>query len=161
MFNYVVKCFRLNGSNLFCCSLNAIKVFNRLNRFYLLSCLNDKGVPLCIVNLYVSWYRNLSAYVKCGNHVLFTCFTIWLGTPQSSLLIGKFFNFVIYKLLTHVEDAQIGCHINGLFAGAIAYTDDIMLLSASLVQMIAMLKVLINLVFYVILRLIVLNHYGV
>ena len=37
--------------------------------------------------------------------------------------------------MTRLEDAQIVCHINGLFTGTIVYADDLMLLSANVVQM--------------------------
>jgi hypothetical protein len=141
VFNSVVRYFSSKGSNVFCCSLDATKAFDRLNHFYILSCLIERGFPLCIVNVFASWYRNLNAYVRCDNNVVSTCFNVLSGTPQGSLLGGKFFNFIIDKLLTQLDDAQIGCHINGLFAGAIAYADDIMLLSASVVQMREMLEI--------------------
>ena len=63
------------------------------------------------------------------------------NTTRYSLLGGKFFTVIIDKLLTQQKDAQIGCHINSLAAGAIDYEDGIMLLLVSVVQMRAMLNI--------------------
>ena len=82
--NSVVKYFRLKGTNVFCCSPDATKAFDTLNHFYSLLCLIDKGFK-GIANLFTSWYKNLQAYVKCGNHALSTCFTILLGKVVCSM----------------------------------------------------------------------------
>ena len=77
------------------------------------------------------------------------------GKPQESLLSGNFFNFIVDKLLTQLKDAHIGCHINGLFAGTIAYTGDIMLLSARVEQIKAILNIYCK---HVVLRVLKVNY---
>jgi hypothetical protein len=39
------------------------------------------------------------------------------------------------KLLSTLECSGLGCHVAGLFAGAIAYADDLIVLSASVCQL--------------------------
>ena len=137
-FNSVVRYFNTRGSNVYCCSLDATKAFDRLNHFYLFSCMIDKGFPICIINCFVSWYRNLQSCVKCNNSVS-DYFKVLSGTPQGSLLGGKFFNLTIDKLLLELDNLHLGCYINRKFSGAIAYADDLMLLSASVNQLKMML----------------------
>ena len=50
---------------------------------------------------------------------------------QGGVSSGIFFAIYIDKLLVLLEKAGLGCHINGIFYGAMIFADDIFLLSAS------------------------------
>ena len=44
-------------SKFYLCGLNVVKAFDRINLFYLLSCLSNRGVPWYIVNALHAWLR--------------------------------------------------------------------------------------------------------
>ena len=62
------------------------------------------------------------------------------GVPQGSINGPKFFNCIIDEILVALQNEHIGCFINGRFAGALAYADDL-LLSSSLLILHRMLEV--------------------
>ena len=62
-----VKYFRNKYSNLYFCSLDATKAFDRINHFYLLSCLCDHGLPFDLIQVFHSWLRNMKSCVSRGN----------------------------------------------------------------------------------------------
>ena len=112
------------------CALDATKAFDRINHYYLLSCLIERGLPLCVINVLYSWFRNMNACIK-WNDGLSTFFSVKSGVPQGSLLGPHLYNVVMDQLLSLLEEAGLGCYIAGLFAGAMAYADDLIVLSAS------------------------------
>ena len=57
----------------------------------------------------VKWGNDLSAY-----------FNINSGVPEGSLLGPRLHNIVIDKLLFLLQNFGLGCHVENLFAGAIA-----------------------------------------
>ena len=50
------------------------------------------------------------------------------GVKQGAVLFPIFFTNYIDKLLTRLRESGVGCHIDGVFAGAFGYADDIVLL---------------------------------
>jgi hypothetical protein len=138
-FKSCVDYFIEGKSNVFFASLDATKAFDRLNHFCIFSCLIEIGFPISVVKLFMSWYRNLFATVNWNNDSS-DFFKINSGVPQGSLLGPKVFNIVMDKLLCLLENSHMGCHIGGQFAGAIAYADDLILLSASAIQLQSMLQ---------------------
>ena len=58
-------------------------------------------------------------------------FSVKNGVRQGGVSSGIFFAIYIDKLLKILRNAGIGCHINGVFYGAVIYADDIFLLSGS------------------------------
>ena len=135
-FSSVVKHFRnvggggWGGGKYFLLSLDAPKAFDRINHCYLFSCLCEKGFPKSVIAVFVSRYRNLCVCVK-WNCFTSDYFSILSGTHQVSLFSGKRFNLVIDKLLAELEKESLGCHINGIFAGAKAYAGNILLFNNS------------------------------
>ena len=53
------------------------------------------------------------------------------GVRQGGVSSGIFFAIYIDNLLSLLRKAKIGCHINGIFYGAMVFADDIFLLSPS------------------------------
>ena len=51
---------------------------------------------------------------------------------QGGVLSPLLFAIYIDSLLKRLEESGVGCHMGGLFTGALAYADDITLLSASM-----------------------------
>ena len=96
-FDFTVKYFRNKHSNVYFCSLDATKAFDRTNYFYLLSCLCDHGLPFDLIQVFRSWLRNMKSCVSWGNECS-QFFNVLSGIQQGSLLGPKFFNLVMDKL---------------------------------------------------------------
>jgi hypothetical protein len=62
------------------------------------------------------------------------------GVLQGSLLGIKFCNLVMDKLLNILQNSNLGCRLGGVFLGAVAYADDVILMSASCTKLQAMLR---------------------
>ena len=45
------------------------KAFDRINHFYLLSCLCDHGLPFDLIQVFHSWLRNMKSCVSWGNEM--------------------------------------------------------------------------------------------
>ena len=58
-------------------------------------------------------------------------FNINSGVPEISLFGPRSYNIIMDKLLFLLQNSGLSCHIENLFAGAIAYADDLIVLSAS------------------------------
>jgi hypothetical protein len=139
-FRSTVQYFRGNGSRVYVASLDLSKAFDRVNHYGLLHTLLLKGVPLYVINVLLSWFSKLSGSVSWNNS-LSVAFNIASGVPQGSINGPKFFNCVMDELLHALSDSNVGCYINGCFAGAIAYADDLLLLSSSLSKLQLMLDI--------------------
>jgi hypothetical protein len=134
MFTSTVKYFIERNSNVYICALDASKAFDRVNHYFLLTCLIERGVPKCIVDVLYAWFRNMNACVK-WNGSFSSFFNVLSGVPEGSLLGPRLYNIVMDKLLVMLENSGLGCHIAGLFAGAVAYADDLIILSASVIKL--------------------------
>ena len=123
--------------------MDITKAFDRLNHYTIFQCLLERGFPVQLVNVFSSWYRNMLACVKWGN-VRSDYFNVLSGCPEGSVLGPKLFNLVMDKLLLELEKSGLGCHVGQCFAGAIAYADDLILLSASVCKLRLMLQLCYN-----------------
>ena len=65
----------------------------------------------------------------CNNHS--SKFSVGNGVRQGGVSSGIFFAIYIDQLLKILRGSGLGCHINGVFFGAVIYADDIFLLSAT------------------------------
>ena len=129
-----MKYFRNEHSNVYFCSLDAIKAFDRINHFYFLSCLCDHGLPFDLIQVFHSCLHNMKSCVSCGNECS-QFFNVLFGIQQGSLLGPKFFNLVMDKLLELFENNKLGCYFGGEFAGAFADADNLIALSSSVMQL--------------------------
>ena len=133
-FSSTVDYFVNNGSNVYICSLDASKAFDRVNHFALFAAMLRRGVPKALVNIFLSWYSKLSCQVRWDG-AMSNMFAIHSGLPQGSLLSPKLYNIIMDHILIALEESGVGCYVNLAFVGAIAYADDLVLLSASLVDL--------------------------
>ena len=75
-------------------------------------------------------YCNQKCTVKwCG--VQSSWFSVKNGVRQGGISSGIFFAIYIDELLNILRKSRVGCHIYGIFYGALIYADNILLLSAS------------------------------
>ena len=69
------------------------------------------------------------------NGVRLEAISVGSGVPQGSSLAGKFFNLLMDRALNMLQEKGLGCHVDAIFAGAVAYADDLILLLPSLIGM--------------------------
>ena len=55
----------------------------------------------------------------------FSVFSYSHGVKQSGVISPIFFNLYLDPMLIRLRESRIGCHINNVFTGALAYADDV------------------------------------
>ena len=100
-------------------SLDITKAFDRINHQALLNAMKDIEMPRCIVKILANWWCKLQDVVM-WNGVRSEAFSVGLGVPQGSLLEGKFFNFLMDRLLNMLQEKGLRCHVNTIFVEAVA-----------------------------------------
>jgi len=136
----VIQYFNENHSNVYLASVDATKAFDRVNHHKLFTILIKKGIPSCFVNILVNWYSRLNAKVKWQDSFSNT-FSVCSGVRQGGILSGPLFNIYIDNILVALRAKGLGCHLKNLFCAALMYADDLIILSASVVDLQTMLNV--------------------
>ena len=134
-----VEYFNNRGSNVYIASLDASKAFDRINHFRMFCTLYDKGLPRAFIDIIVMWYSNLYAVV-CWNGFNSTPFAVTSGVRQGGILSPILFNLYVNCIITSLKHLDYGCHMYNAFIGCIMYADDLLLLSASILDLQAMLN---------------------
>ena len=70
--------------------------------------------------------------MQCAQNKLFIYNGTYTPLKQGAVLSPVLYTDYIDKLLTRLRESGVGCHIDGVFAGAFGYADDIVLLAPSL-----------------------------
>ncbi len=135
----VIQHFNDKSSNVYIASLDASKAFDRVNHYKLFSKLIKQGFPKQFISIIVNWYSRLNIRVKWVNS-LSTTLHVLSGVRQGGVLSGLLFNLYVNDILTTLREKDLGCHLGNMFVGAIMYADDLILLSASVVDLQAMLN---------------------
>ena len=136
----VINYFNERGSNVYLASLDAQKAFDRLNHFKLYSTLIRNGLPTCFVKLIINWYSKLSIVVR-WNGCLSTPLTVLSGVRQGGILSSGLFNLYINTIFSTLRKRRLGCHLYNMFLSCIGYADDLVLLSASVIELQVMLDI--------------------
>ena len=84
-------------------------------------------------------YEDQYAWVKWGG-ARSCLFSIINGTRQGSILSPALFAVYVDDLLQELRNLGVGCHIAGIFYGAVGFCDDILLLAPTRDAMALMLK---------------------
>ena len=136
----VIQHFNNKSSTVYIASLDASKAFDRVNHFKLLSTLIKKGLPKCFIDIIYNWYTRLSVLVKWNNSFS-SILQVHSGVRQGGVLSGLFFNCYVNPFITSLRQSDLGCHIKNCYAGCIMYADDLILLSASVIDLQNMLNI--------------------
>ena len=96
------------------------------------------GCPRWVVNILVDWYSKLAVAVR-WNGSMSQSFAVRSGVRQGSSLSPSLFNIFVNKFIVESRAAGLGICINKSWLGCIMYADDIILLSASIVGLQALL----------------------
>jgi len=136
----VIQHFNKNGSTVYLSALDATKAFDRVDHNILIKKLVARGAPWCFIWIIKNWYSKLNAVVR-WNGVLSHSFSVGRGVRQGGVLSPLMFNVYIDDLIRRLESDRLGCCVNGIYIGCIVYADDILLLSASVASLQAMLNI--------------------
>ena len=120
--------FTSRGSNVFAAFLDCSKGFDKVDHNGIYLKLIRRGIPLCILNLLIYWYSNLTSIVKWNGAFSFS-FSVGSGVRQGGVLSPHFFAIYIDDLILALRSLQKGCFIVDLFLACIVYADDICLLA--------------------------------
>ena len=107
--------------------LDASKAFDRVNYCKLFKELLKREMSPLVLRLLLFMYTNQALRVK-GGSVMSESFTAMNGVKQGGVLSPVYTD----GLLLRLQESGIGCHMGGHYAGALAYVDDITLISPSM-----------------------------
>ena len=110
--------------------LDFSKAFDKINVRKLFEKMIERRVPYILLRLLLFIYIKQSCYVK-WNSKKSGSFSIKNGVRQGTILSPCLFCVYLDSLLKTLRDSGLGCHIGGLYLGAVGYADDIILLSPS------------------------------
>ena len=125
--NYYVN----RGGNISSCFLDASKAFDLCVFSKLFSEMIKKGVPAVAVRALIFAYEEQTGCVRLGNKTS-DPFMITNGTRQGSVLSPYFFSACYLDgLIVRLRKLGHGCKVAGVWIGALAYADDLVLLAPS------------------------------
>ena len=126
----VVDHFNREGAPVYGAAMDMSKAFDMVEWTELFRTLLDRKVDPMFLRLFLFIYSNQQCNVRwCGK--VSERFAVRNGVRQGGVSSGIFFAIYIDKLLIILRGSNLGCHINGVFFGAMIFADDIFLLSAS------------------------------
>lgn len=128
------------GSNMYTATLDMSKAFDGVNHYGLFIKMMEIDVPLCLLNVAINWYSKL-----CGRVKWLGCFSsdfpIKSGVRQGGVASPFLFNLYINGLICKLRSEMLGCYLGCDYVGCLLFADDILLMSASLLQLQCMLNV--------------------
>ena len=127
-----------NGSNPILTVLDCSKAFDTCRFSTLFNKLLDTGLPPVVVRTLMHVYEHQYALVKWGQSIS-TRFAITNGTRQGSMASPALWSVYLDLLIKELRELGVGCHVGGLYMGAVVYADDILLLAPTRSAMQAML----------------------
>ena len=120
-----------HGSRIYCSFLDASKAFDRVVHSGLFLKLIKRGVPKRLVDILVTWYSGLQCRVKWDGYVG-SWFGLSAGVRQGGILSPDLYNIYVDGLIYILKSSGAGCYIDGAFAAAQFYADDMCILAPSL-----------------------------
>ena len=93
--------------------------------------LTDRRMPAIVVRVLAYSYQEQLAWVRWGRSCTSATFGISNGTRQGSVASPAFWSIYLDPLFSLLRKDGIGCHIGGIFMGAVGYADDLILLAPS------------------------------
>ena len=130
-FRQTVEYYVENGSKVYSSFLDASKAFDRLVHAGLFSKLIERKIPLCFLNILITWHDGLWCRVKWEDH-LSDWFPILAGVRQGGVLSPDLYSIYVDGLINILKSSGAGCHYNLSFAAALLYADDMAVIAPSL-----------------------------
>ena len=129
-----------NGSAVYSVFLDATKAFDRIEYCKLFKILLDRELPPVFVRLLLNMYTGHVTRVL-WNGIFSDRFSVYNGVKQGGVLSPVLFCLYIDGLLERLSHSKIGCNFGAVYAGALAYADDIVLLAPTASAMRSLLKI--------------------
>ena len=128
----IIEYFNMRGSPVFSCFMDASKAFDRISHDKLFGILEDRRLNPLILQLLEYWYtyKYWKGRVNWGR-VLSDTFAVTTGVRQGVIFSPLLFSIYIDDLLVKINRSGYGCSVGKVNIGAVAYADDICLLSGS------------------------------
>lgn len=117
-----------NNSPVYCTFLDASKAFDRVHFCKLFRLLMQRGLPMCVVRLLINFYVGHFISVSWAGFIS-GGFVALNGVKQGGVLSPVLFCIYIDLLLSRLSCLGVGCYIGFDFVGALAYADDIVLVT--------------------------------
>jgi hypothetical protein len=130
----IIDYYANNGSTVNLCTLDISKAFDKVNYYILFIKLLDRNVPKHLVNILISWYFNSFVRVRWMSE-LSSSFKLNAGVRQGGVLSPVLFALYVNDLLFNLHKSKLGCIIRGLTVNSFMYADDLILLSASVIDL--------------------------
>ena len=127
----IISYYTNNGSSVYVCLLDASRAFDRIHFGKLFHVLLDKGLPAIVIRVLLDCYTNQNVYCR-WNSILSSNIETVNGVRQGAILSPVLFCIYIDILLKELSNQDVGCRIGNTFVGALAYADDVTLLSPSI-----------------------------
>ena len=132
IYREIINQYKMKGSNVYSCMLDASKAFDRVNFGSLFRLLLKRNLPLGIVRLLFDSYTRQQACTVWDQQKS-SFLNITNGVKQGGGGISpRMFTIYIDQLLLRLKKSGIGCHIHGKYMGSLGYVDDVTLLSPSI-----------------------------
>ena len=126
----IVSYYNNRGSDVYCCLVDAAKVFDLLKFDQMFNILMKKSLPAPIIRILFDIYNRQQ--IKIGWDGLLTKpYCAKNGVRQGGVLSPLIFNAYIDVLLCRLKELGIGCHVGHMYSGCLGYADDLTLLAPS------------------------------
>ena len=128
----IVYNYKKNNKKIYCIFADLFKAFDRVDHFKLGNILLNRCIPSDIVSLIMFYLRNQLARVKWGKSVG-KLYLVDTGVRQGGILSPILFKLYIDEILKDLNDMNEGCKFGLSRISIIAYADDMVILSNSIV----------------------------
>ena len=134
----VIDYYLHNDSDVYACTLDMQKAFDRVNIIKLFCKLLVRKLPVHIIRVLFLLYSQLSLTIFWNGN--FSDIFVQLnGVKQGGILSPYLFCIFIDDMLTGLRNLRVGCFVGSIFFGCLAYADDVILLAPTLAALRIML----------------------
>ena len=127
----VCSYYNCNNTDVYLCTLDASKAFDRVHYGKLFSLLRDRKLPAVVVRLLLDMYTR-QRMCTTWNGTLSEFFYTQNAVKQGGILSPVLFCVYVDELLNRVNGSGIGCHVGHLSYAGLGYADDVALLTPSI-----------------------------
>ena len=135
-----INYYKQHDSNVYTVLLDASKAFDKINYVKLFNLLVNRGMCPVTIRHILNMYVNQKLCVKwCDTNNAY--FNITNGVKQGGILSPVLFTVYMDELLNRLKSCGYGCYVGNVFAGAVAYADDLTLMAPTKFSIDCMLKI--------------------
>ena len=122
--NFFIK----RGQTVFGACMDLSAAFDNLAWDKMFGYIIDKGVPAVVVRVFIYAYQEQKGWVRLAGSNSDT-FGLSNGSRQGSILSPFYFAVYLDRLVKILRNMRLGCHVLGVWVGAVLYADDVFLLA--------------------------------